>query len=646
MAECLSELDLKKICIDDPFWNKRLQIAAENTIPFMWEAFNDNVPGAEPSYAIKNFRIASGLEEGKHNGVPWQDSDLYKYIEAAGYRLQTEKDPELEARIDGIVDMLEKAQLPDGYLDTYYSLNDIEKRWTNIKDDHELYCMGHFIEAAISYYKGTGKRKILDIACRVADHIDSVFGPEEGKLKGYPGHEEIELALFKLYKITKNKKYLDLAAFFINQRGTVPHFFEQELVKRGQQEAESQSLRRHEYNQSHMPVREQADAVGHAVRALYLYTAVADIANELGDESLINAAERLWASVVERQMHITGGVGTQFICESFTFDYDLPNDTTYNETCATIGLMMFAQRMNRIKKDARYADIVERALYNGFLSGVSLDGKSYFYVNPLEMVPDIIDKRKGFSYVKYVRQSWFGCACCPPNVLRTLMNLGSYIYAQDKDTAYINLYIGGKAEFEFENSGVVIEQTTDYPWGDTVEIIIKNSAEFSLALRIPGWCDSAHVYLNGKALNIARITNAGYAVIKRSWKEGDKVTLKLPMQVKKIQANPKIRSDAGKVAVQRGPVVYCLEQCDNGKELWNIVLAKNANFKPKYEEDLLDGVVAITADAIREVDKGWDCLYSDLPRTKRVKTTVKFIPYYAWSNREPGEMMVWVRSER
>ncbi|WP_163195396.1 glycoside hydrolase family 127 protein [Clostridium thermarum] len=641
-------VSLKNVNIHDRFWSDYQRLVREVVIPYQWEALNDNVPDAAPSYAIRNFRIAAKEEEGEFGGMVFQDSDIAKWLEAVGYSLAINPDPDLEALADKTIDLIEKAQLPDGYLNTFFTIKAPEKRWTNLQECHELYCAGHMMEAAVAYYYGTGKKKLLNIMCRFADHIDSVFGTEPGKLRGYDGHQEIELALIKLYKATGEEKYLKLAKYFIDERGQEPHFFQQEWEKRGRISHWSGRVSdkpNESYHQSHKPVREQTEAIGHAVREVYMLTGMADVAAETGDTDLLEACRRLWDDIVNRQMYITGGVGSTHHGEAFSFDYDLPNDTIYAETCASIGLIFFAQRMLQLEAKATYADVMERALYNTLLSSMSKDGRHFFYVNPLEVWPEASEKNPSRAHVKPVRQKWFGCACCPPNVARLLTSLGEYIYTYNKDTIYTHLYIGGDAAIQMDKEEIKLIMETDYPWKGNIKIKLsmENEKTFNLALRIPSWCNKAEVIVNRAVLDLTSKISNGYAVISNTWKDGDSIEFNLEIIPEFIQANPRVRADAGKVAIQRGPLVYCLEENDNGGNLNALSIDTYAGLEEEYAENLLGGAVIIKAKGSRLDETGWN---NDLYRpfkegSKQVE--VKAIPYFLWGNRKPGEMIVWIR---
>jgi DUF1680 family protein len=654
-------ISLKQVRIDDAFWTPYVERVRQVVIPYQWEALNDRVPGAEPSHALRNFRIAAGLESGSFGGFVFQDSDVYKWLEAVGYALATRPDPELERKADEAIDLIAAAQQPDGYLNTYFTIREPGKRWTNLTDCHELYCAGHLIEAAVAYHRATGKRKLLDVACRFADHIDATFGPNPGQIRGYDGHQEIELALVKLYEATGEERYLRLAAFFIDERGREPFFFREEWEKRGRTShwrAGPSGPPDLVYHQSHRPVREQTEAVGHAVRAVYMYTAMADLARRLGDESLQSACRTLWRSIVSRRMYITGGIGSTAHGEAFTFDYDLPNDTVYSETCASIGLVFFAQRMLQIEPVREYADIMERALYNAVIAGMSLDGKRYFYVNPLEVWPEASERNPSRAHVKPVRQPWYGCACCPPNLARLIASLGSYIYTVSPadDTIYAHLYIGGEAEIPLSGGPVTLRMVSGLPWDGNVRLTVhpaeNRERPFTLALRLPEWCDVAAASLRagGERLAIEPLLRNGYIRVHRTWRPGDTVELELPMPVRLMEARPEVRANAGKVAITRGPLVYCLEETDNGRPLSAIAIPRDAALVPRRDPEALNGVTFLEGPGYVTGTEGWngDLLYRPVDaaaaRLDRKPVTVRAVPYALWGNREPGEMTVWIRA--
>lgn len=642
-------IPLQQIQIDDTFWSKYLTLVRETVIPYQWNALNDAIPDAAPSFAIRNFKIAAGLEQGEFGGMVFQDSDVAKWLEAVAYALATAPDDDLKRLADETIEIIVQAQMEDGYLNTYFTIQDPAGRWTNLNECHELYCAGHMMEAAVAYFEATGERKLLDAMCRFADHIDNTFGVESGKLRGYPGHQEIELALVKLYNVTQEPRYLALAQYFIDERGQSPSYFVQEWETRGRTwhwPHGPQAQINLSYNQSHLPVREQSVAVGHSVRAVYMYTAMADLARLTADDGLTQACQRLWDNVTSKQMYVTGGIGSTHHGEAFTFDYDLPNDTVYAETCASVGLIFFAARMLQLDANAKYADVLEKALYNIILASMSLDGRHYFYVNPLEVWPDAADKNPGKQHVKAERQKWFGCACCPPNVARLLSSLGQYIYSVSDDTLYTHLFIGNQAEVEIGQTRVRIHQQSNLPWDGHVSLSINpaDPAEFGLAIRLPGWCsEPVSVRINGDVVDLDTITQAGYAVIRRIWSSGDVVEIHLPMGIQLLAAHPQVRSDSGKIALTRGPLVYCLEEVDNAAPLSAIQVSIDSTWTTHFDPDLHGGIIRVQGSGWRDDERDWGTsLYRPVSRAL-TPVAIAAVPYYAWGNRGVGEMAVWLR---
>ncbi len=638
---------LHRINIQDTFWTPYLQRIREVVLPYQWDVINDRVPDVEPSRAMRNFRIAAGSETGEFYGYVFQDTDIAKWLETVSYSLTLHPDPELEQLADDVIDVIANAQQPDGYLNTYFTIQAPDQRWTNLREAHELYTTGHFIEAAVAYYQATGKRKLLEVLCRFVDLIEAAFGPEPNKLHGYPGHQEIELALIKLYDVTGERRYLQLSKYFLDERGKEPCYFDLEAEQRGDIVIfpEFRQFDR-KYAQAHMPVREQTTAEGHAVRAVYMYSAMADVARETGDADLLEACRRLWQNMTTRRMYITGGIGSTSIGEAFTFDYDLPNDTMYTETCASVGLVMFAQRMLLLEQDRRYTDVMERALYNNLLSGMSLDGTRYFYVNPLEVWPEASEKSPIKKHVKPERQKWYACACCPPNLARLLMSLGQYIYTITSCTIYTHLYISSETQLDIDGTPVTLRQTTKYPWEGTVSLSLamEQPALITMALRIPGWCREARLTLNGESVELNdRCVQQGYAKLTRLWNDGDCIELTFSMPIEIMQANPQVRANIGKVAIMRGPIVFCLEEEENGSNLPTIALSQNAKLTASYDANLLGGTVIITGEAFHIDESAWDdSLYRPVD-TKLTPVTITAIPYGLWGNRTPGEMLLWLR---
>ena len=638
---------LKNVNIDDAFWSPYIRLVKDVVLPYQWDVLNDRVSDAEPSHAVKNFNIAAGNEEGDFYGFVFQDTDIAKWLETVAYSLVISPDPELERTADEMIDLIAKAQQPDGYLNNYYTIKAPGLRWNNLREAHELYTAGHFIEAAVAYYTATGKRKLLDVLIRLADYIDTTFGPEPEKLHGYPGHQEIELALVRLYHVTGEERYLRLSQYFLDERAKEPFYFDLER-QRPEFKVVFQDMKDlgRSYAQAHLPVREQSTAEGHSVRAVYMYSAMADVARETGDDDMLAACRRLWQNITTRRMYITGGIGSTSVGEAFTFDYDLPNDTMYTETCASVGLVMFAHRMLLIEEDRRYSDVMEQALYNNLLSGMSQDGTSYFYVNPLEVWPEASEKSPIKKHVKATRPKWYACACCPPNLSRLLTSLGQYIYTVRDNALFAHLYISGEAEIELNGQPIKLTQQTSYPWDETVTLSLnmEQDTEATIGFRIPGWCRSTTLSVNDEAIELnERAVQQGYAKITRLWKDGDSIELTFSMPVEIMQANPKVRADIGKVAIMRGPVVFCLEEIDNGDNLPAIALPQDAKLSASYDDELLGGTVVIKGEAMRIDDSAWDdALYRPVDE-RLTPATITAIPYGLWGNRKPGEMLVWLR---
>lgn len=663
-------IDLKQFEMADGFWKDEMELVRKEVIPYQWEILNDRVPEAAPSFCMRNFRIAGqitknkkelgaayeepvytfrGFEalpedpqhlEDKFYGFVFQDSDFSKWIEAVAYSLTNHPDPELEKTADEAIDIVCAAQQENGYLDTYYIINGMDKIFTNLKDHHELYCFGHLTEGAVAYYQATGKRKLLDAAIRFADFIDSYFGPEEGKCKGYPGHEIAEMALVRLYEVTGEARYLNLARYFVDERGRKPYYWDNEehAERRNQEEGYS-------YYQSHRPVRDQDEAVGHAVRAVYLYSGMTDVAKLTEDETLWEACKTLWHSTVREKMYITGGIGATHIGESFSFPFDLPNDTVYAETCASIALMFWARRMLEKEVKAEYADVMERALYNTVLAGMALDGKSFYYVNPLEVLPKACHEDERKFHVKPVRQKWFGCACCPPNLARVISSVPTYAYAENDDTLYMHLHMGGRITKKLGEQEAVFEVESGFPWNGSVQIkyVGTQAASMNLAVRIPGWCD--HYTAEGTQ-NLEKSEENGYLYLKGSWQPGSVITLDFPMVPQFYRADERVRETIGKTAVMMGPVVYCAEEADNGADLYLLRLCPEGGITKETVEIEQNSFPALRVKAQRQVENVRpNGLYQIYTPEQYEETEVKLIPYFAWANRGENEMMVWMRSK-
>ena len=613
--------------ISDQFWLPRIETNSKVTIPYAFKQ-------CEKTGRIDNFAIAGGLKEGKFcSKYPFDDSDVYKIIEGASYSLSVQHDPELEKYLDGLISKIAAAQEDDGYLYTARTIDPDhlpvdwagKERWSNLYMSHELYNVGHLYEAAVAHYQATGKRTLLDVALKNAELINKVFGP--GKRHGAPGHQEIEIGLVKLYRLTGKKKYLDLAKFFLDERG----------------HAEYRKLYG-EYSQDHKPVVEQSEAVGHAVRAVYMYSGMADVAALTGDTSYVQAIDRIWDNVVSRKMYLTGGIGAAGGIEGFGADYELPNAIAYCETCASIANVLWNQRMFLLHGEAKYIDVLERVLYNGFLSGVSLSGDSFFYPNPLE------------SSGQHKRSAWFACACCPSNITRFIPSISGYVYAIQHDTLFVNLFVSSSASVELKGRKIEVKQETKYPWEGKVRILVepKKPAEFAVHIRIPGWSKNQPVpsnlysYLDTQVEKISLLVNSeqvpletekGYARVLRTWKAGDVIELSFPMPVRRVLSHPEVKDNAGRVALERGPVVYCGEWLDNGGQVTNLALGDNVELTVEHRDDLLNGVTVIKGQVL--------ALYRDKDGEMVRKKSQDFlaIPYYAWAHRGQGEMQVWLARE-
>lgn len=583
----INPVQFSEVKITDDFWAPRLKNHKDVTLAVCIDQI-ENQTGR-----IRNFENAA-LKQGEHSGIYFDDSDVYKALEGMAYSLQNNPDPVLEAKCDEWIAKFAAAQEEDGYINTYYTLTGLDKRWT-VMDKHEMYCAGHMIEAGVAYYNVTGKRTLLDVCIRMADHMMSLFGP--GKRDWVPGHEEIELALVKLYQATGEKKYLDFSEWLIDERGK----------GLGANEGKPWNA---EYHQDDKPVREMTDIAGHAVRAMYLYCGMADVAAYTGDQGYIDALGRLWDDVVLKNMYVTGGIGQSAHNEGFTEDYSLPNLTAYCETCASVGMVLWNWRMNQFTGDGKYVDVMERSMYNGALAGISLDGDRFFYVNPLE------------SLGNHHRQAWYGCACCPSQICRFLPSIGNYIYGVSDDAIWVNLYIGDKADVRFGGKDLTLTQETRYPWEGAVKLTVgtRSAVKADMRLRIPGWCKSYVIKVNGAEVNPE--VEAGYAVLPGRWKDGDVIELDMDMPVELVAADPRTKEDEGMRAVQRGPLVYCIEEVDNKDGFDELAISEDAEFTTAFQKDLLKGVVTIDAKACGK--------------------TLKYIPYYSWDNREAGKMKVWV----
>lgn len=615
----LQPVNFSSVTITDSFWKPRLQTVAGKTLETCVIQTEIKTP------RIRNFeKVVRNLGE-KHEGIYYDDSDVYKALEAIAYSLKNFPDRELEERADRWIDIIAKAQLPDGYLFTWYQLGNLSKRWTDI-EKHEDYCAGHLIEAAVAYYNTTGKDKLLKTAIRFANHIDSTF--RLGNKPWFSGHQEIELALVKLYSVTKNDRYLKLADWYLQQRGKGYYPYGSNWITP-------------DYWQDVKPVQDQSEITGHAVRAMYQYTGAADVAAVTGNKQYGNAMKAVWEDVVYRNLYITGGIGSSGRNEGFSNDYDLPNLQAYCETCASVGMVFWNQRMNRLTGDAKFIDVLERSLYNGALAGLSLSGDRFFYGNPLA------------SFGTHTRREWFGTACCPANIARLTASVGDYIYATSATGLWINLFIGNEASIPLGKQVIPVSMHTNYPWDGTVQINIdpKQKTKFDLHIRIPGWSKGQPVpgdlyrfkkyaaqapvlKLNGKELRWEEAN--GYITLTRTWQKGDVVELMLAMPVNEIIAHPEVKQNKDRIALQRGPLLYCVEGADNNGHAWDFIVGSDVEYTSVFRSDLLGGVVVVqfTATGVASGGEGAE--------VKKIARQVTAIPYFAWNNRGPNEMQVWL----
>ncbi len=618
----LEPVNFSQVNVTDPFWKNRMDVVASATLEACIN-YTENKTGR-----IRNFENAAHPAGKKHEGIYYDDSDVFKALEAMAYSLKNKRNDALEKKADEWIDKIVAAQMPDGYLNTYYILTDINGRWTDM-DKHEDYCAGHLIEAAIAYYNTTGKDKLLNCAIRFANHIDSIFRiPNRHWVSG---HEEIELALMSLYHHTNNDRYLKLAQWFVEQRG---HGYGKGPIW--------QVWNDPSHCQDQLPVKQQTKITGHAVRAMYLYTGVADIAAVTKDQDYIQTMNSIWDDVINRHLYITGGIGAQGKNEGFGEPYVLPNETAYCETCASVGMVFWNQRMNMLTGDAKYIDILERSLYNGAMAGLSLSGNHFFYENPLA------------SEGKVKRREWFGTACCPSNIARLVSSLGNYIYAtSDNNTLWVNLYIGSNTTVPLKRTNVNINTVTGLPWKGNVSIEIspKSKQTFDVRLRIPGWITQpvpGNLYTYTTAFNYSPLIKVnekevkcnienGYAVISRTWNKGDVITIDFPMNVREIIASEQLKNDDDKIAFQYGPMVYCMEEIDNAGKVYNTIVDEaSRQYKVLYEKDLLSGVntISFNANTFKVSADG----RSILPANE----TIKLVPYFAWNNRDTSMMQVWL----
>ncbi|HEV2351590.1 MAG TPA: beta-L-arabinofuranosidase domain-containing protein [Terriglobia bacterium] len=639
----IAEIPLKQITIQDKFWSPRLEVNRTKTLDHVYQEL-------EATGCIRNFDIAAGKVKGTFGGPWWADSDVYKWLEGASYVLGNYPNPELERKVNDLIARIAAAQQPDGYLNTHVQIEEPDMRFRDLAFFHEDFSSGHLIEAAVANYEATGNRTLLNVAIKLSNCFYETFGP--GKRPGISGHEGIELAWVRLYRATGDRRYLELAESYLNDRGRKPSLFEieynqlpadrtvlwfpgqpknlrwlQDLLYRSHPPAFNTS-----YAQDNLPVREQSVAVGHAVRAMFLYSGMADVAYETGDQGLIDALDRLHRSVTLRRMYVTGGIGPSEKNEGFTDDYDLPNENAYQETCASAGMVLWNFRMFKLTGDGQYVDLMEQSLYNAVLAGVSLAGESFCYATPLA------------CDAKFKRQPWFQVPCCPTTAARFFPSIGRYVYATSDDGLWVNLYIGGQASTTLQNGDkVTVRQTTNYPWDGRVKLQVASAQpqEFTLHVRVPAWATRTALTLNGK--KISPEVTKGYAHITRRWAATDVLELSIPMPIEMLEANPKVLQSRGKIALRRGPLIYCLEQPDNKTALEKIALPTTARLSSHFEPGLLGGVTVITGQGRTKDDGGWDnALYRPIHAASGAPVTIKAIPYCVWGNRGQKKMKVWI----
>ena len=635
---------LPNIRVTDPLFGSYIDRVTEKLLPYQWEVLNDRLPDVKASYCIANFRIAAGLAEGQHRGAVFCDTDAYKWLETLAYCLACGRGRELLPAAEELIALIAAAQEPDGYLQTYFTIDHPDLKWKNLAEGHELYSAGHLMEAAAAFYQAVGNRTILDVAIRLANLICEVFGDKDQQCQGYPGHQEVELGLLKLYRLTRDRRYLEMARHFLTIRGRRPNYLMQELHRTGKDRIFPEFADYDEkYAQTHLLPREQRTAEGHAVRAMYMYSAMADIARECGDEEMKTACLELWRNVTEKRMYITGGLGSSGHLERFTADYDLPNDRMYCESCASVGLMMFGQRMAALTGCASCYDTVERALCNTVLAGVQDTGDRYFYVNPLELWPDNCLASTSMAHVKPVRQRWFDVACCPANIGRTLASLGQYLYARDADSLYVNQLISssvaeafGGVRFRLELESALRE---DFRGDFTLEL--EGEGRVTLRIRIPAWLEEPAFRLDGQPIQ-PELEN-GYTVLTFARAGRQQLSLTGRARPRWVAANTRVRADAGRLALAFGPYVYCLEQTDNGENLSSLYVRPDTPVTLDEPDPALPGSLPVLRFQGLRLDSGVGKLYG-APDFRFTEERLSAVPYGLWCNREPGEMTVWLKA--
>ncbi len=632
----MSSLPLSQITLTDPFWSQWQKTILETTLPQQYEQI-------VATNRLANFERAAGRKEGTFEGLRFNDSDVYKFLEACAYSLAVAaRRSDLKAAADKVrslvdicTEVVAAAQMPDGYINTYFQLAHPSMRWRNLNAMHEMYSGGHLIEAGVAMFESTGDRRLLEVSIRFADHVMSVFGPD--KRRGYCGHQEIELALVRLAKVTEEPKYADFARWMIEERGHQPSIFEPEMEEPDVIALAPEAARLlmgtgeycGDYCQDHAPIREHTEIVGHAVRAMYYYIAAADLAADKGDTLLEEALDRVWSNLINRRMYVTGGIGPSASNEGFTGDFDLPNLTAYAETCASIGLIFWGHKMLELTGNSDYADVLEQALYNGALSGISQVGDQYFYTNPLE------------SRGTHQRVPWFTCACCPPNIARLIGNLGHYAVGASADTLFVHVPVGFNAGLKLGGGDVQVECKSNYPWSGEIEVIITpdHPRSFAVAVRIPGWADDVSFEIEGADEEAEY--EEGYAVFRRTWKPGDKLKIELEMEPKWLESDPRVRDNLGRSALTRGPLVFCAEQHDMDYPPQLFMADTDAPAEIGRQEKL--GVTTLIVDGACEVELFPEGLYAEVGAADVKETKATFIPFYAWNNRGATNMQVWTR---
>ena len=631
----IREIPLRCVKVADDFWSPRQAMIADVVIPYMEKILRDEVPGAEKSHAVGNFRMAAGEEPGEFYGMVFQDSDVAKWLEAAAYSLALKPDDALSARVDDMVALIGRCQQDDGYLNTYFTVREPENRWKNLLECHELYCAGHLMEAAAALYEAVGKDALLGICTRLADHICDRFEKEEG----IPGHQEIEIGLLRLYHVTHNARYRDMALRFLNLRGRDPDWFREHTpshpgIRYGGYDIDPED---NLYNQSDVPVRAQTVARGHAVRQLYMLTAMADAAAETGDREMLEACRRLFEDITQRQMYVTGAVGASACGESFTVDYDLPSDRGYGETCASVAMAFFAHQMLKSDADGRYADLIELEFYNAALAGMQLDGKRFFYVNPLAVDTRVSGRVPGYLHIQPQRPPWHTCACCPPNLARLIASLGKYLWSEDSDTVYSHLLIGSEAATR--HGRILLE--SGLPWTGEAKYTVLSGGQFCLAIHVPSYAEDISLQINGQAVTCE--TAKGYCFLHRTWLAGDTVELRFAMPIRRIYADARVRDCAGRVALARGPMIYCFEEVDQPQPLFSLRLPRSTPIAVAPAPTGLPGdLVCLRMEGVSELPA--DRLYCQRP-PEEAPCTLTAIPYFAWANRARGDMLVWIRED-